>query len=113
MIGGMLTTAEVAERLRVSPRTVTRMATDGTLKPADRVPGGRGVLLYDPKDVALVEAERQKAEAPARAAALREAADVLDNAEPDFTNQIGGNSGAEYMAEWLRHRAEMIEAGES
>lgn len=102
MIGGMLTTAEVAERLRVSPRTVTRMATDGTLKPADRVPGGRGVLLYDPEDVARVETERQKTEAPARAAALREAAD-------DF-GLLGVDRKA--VAAWLRQRADEIEAAQ-
>ena len=47
----LLAAAEVAARLQVSPRTVARYAEQGRLKPAMRLPGLRGALLFDPADV--------------------------------------------------------------
>lgn len=109
MIGKLLTTAEVAQRLGISPRTVTRMARAGVnhdlaLKPAETVPGGRGVLLFDPDDVARLEAEYRKAEAPVAARALREAADVYA--------EIGPGLDRKFVSSWLRRRADTIERGE-
>lgn len=53
----LLTTREVAERLGVTPRHVTRMVPS-KLKPAYTVPGYRGALLFSPDDVARLEQQR-------------------------------------------------------
>lgn len=63
----MLTTAEVADRLGVSPRVVRYLAETGQLRPARRIPVGRGVLMFD---AAAVDAFRLN-----RAAELAEAAE--------------------------------------
>lgn len=47
MQGELIGTAEAAALLGKSPRTVARMALDGRLQPAIRVPGYRGPLLFD------------------------------------------------------------------
>ena len=43
----MITTKEMAYRLKVSPRTVRRMATDGRLTPVAKLPGPTGNYLFD------------------------------------------------------------------
>lgn len=47
----LLTTAEVAERLGVSARTVARYAEAGELPVAQRLPGTTGALLFDLAEV--------------------------------------------------------------
>ncbi len=61
----LLSTRQVAERLRVSARTVSRMAEDGRLEVALRVPGYGGTRLFSPEAVdalaaALAEELRQR-----------------------------------------------------
>jgi excisionase family DNA binding protein len=48
----LLTTAQVAEVLGVSVPTVNRMANDGRLTPAQKLPGQTGSHLFDPEVVA-------------------------------------------------------------
>ena len=50
-----LTTKQVAERLGKSIATVKRMAADGRLPYAVKVPGDTGAYLFDPADI---EAQR-------------------------------------------------------
>lgn len=47
----LLTTAEVAGRLRVSIPTVNRWVRDGRLTPVQKLPGIRGANLFDPSDI--------------------------------------------------------------
>ena len=47
----LLTTAEVAERLGTTPRTVNRWASSGRLAVALRLPGVTGPNLFDPEVV--------------------------------------------------------------
>ena len=47
----LMRTAEVADVLQVSTRTVARFVASGDLKPAMRLPGLRGAFLFDPRDV--------------------------------------------------------------
>lgn len=47
----LLTAAQVAERLDVSPRTVARMVADGRLRATAKLPGDTGAYLFDPADV--------------------------------------------------------------
>ena len=47
----LITSGEVAKRLRVSPRTVQRMAADGRLVPVRTVEGLNNAYLFDPADV--------------------------------------------------------------
>lgn len=68
MPGTLLTTSEVAERCRKSPRTIVRWADRGDLRIAHTAGGER---LFDPVDVdALVAKLAEKAEE--LAASLRE-----------------------------------------
>jgi excisionase family DNA binding protein len=46
-----LTTRQVAERLDKSVATVKRMAADGRLPYAAKVPGTTGAYLFDPSDI--------------------------------------------------------------
>jgi hypothetical protein len=55
-IGPKLLTADVAKLLRRDVRTVHRMVNAGRLK-AERVPGYKGPLLYDPDDVERLRVE--------------------------------------------------------
>lgn len=50
----LIPTAQVAEILRVDVRTVHRMADDGRLAPAAKVPGRTGAYLFDRADVETV-----------------------------------------------------------
>lgn len=53
-----LTTAEAAERLGTSTRSIHRMVEDGRLEPAFKAPGVRGAMFFNPADVdELAEAE--------------------------------------------------------
>jgi len=53
---GTLTTAEVAERLKVTPSAVSLMVKRGDLKPALKLPGIRGAFLFDTASIeALTE----------------------------------------------------------
>lgn len=54
----LLTTAEAAEAAGVSVRTVARYVERGLLAPAVRLPGLRGALLFDPRDVERLARER-------------------------------------------------------
>lgn len=47
----LLTTAQVADELGKTPRTVQRMVTSGALVPAATLPGKTGAHLFDPADV--------------------------------------------------------------
>ena len=50
----LITTAEVAQRLRVSIPTVNRWVRDGRLQPVQKLPGIRGANLFDPTDIAAL-----------------------------------------------------------
>ena len=54
----LLSTAEAAERVGVSVRTLNRMADDGRITPAAKAPGLRGGYLYEPAEVERVAAEQ-------------------------------------------------------
>lgn len=54
----LLTTADVAKRLRVHVRTVARMVHGGELEAAVKAPGVRGAYLFDPAAVDALAAER-------------------------------------------------------
>lgn len=47
----LITTAQVAERLGKTPRTVQRMVASGALVPAATFPGKTGANLFDPSDI--------------------------------------------------------------
>jgi Helix-turn-helix domain len=55
MTDGVLTTKQVAERLRCSLNTVQRMAADGRLHPRDKWPGRTGGFVFDVADVERLE----------------------------------------------------------
>ena len=48
-----MTTEQVARRLGVTIRTVVRMAADGRLPVAFKVPGRTGTYLFDPQVVEM------------------------------------------------------------
>ena len=50
-IDGLLTTAQVAERLNKPIGTINRWATEGKLPVAYQLPGRTGAKLFDPADV--------------------------------------------------------------
>ncbi|NUP83864.1 MAG: helix-turn-helix domain-containing protein [Nonomuraea sp.] len=54
----LIPTAHVAELLQVDVRTVHRMADDGRLTPAVKVPGRTGALLFDKNEVEQLRAAR-------------------------------------------------------
>lgn len=49
-----LSSAEVADALEVSVKTVTRMVKDGRLAPVKRLPGPRGAFLFNPAQVEAI-----------------------------------------------------------
>ncbi|NAZ17899.1 helix-turn-helix domain-containing protein [Glutamicibacter soli] len=52
----LIVTAEVAERLGVTPRHVSRLVDEGKLAPVFKAPGIRGAYLFDRTEVeALAE----------------------------------------------------------
>lgn len=53
----LLATSEVSALLRVSIQTVNRMANDGRLKVAKKLPGERGARLYAKEDVLALAAK--------------------------------------------------------
>ena len=57
----LLTTAEVAERCRVSVATVNRWAASGALPVAMQLPGATGARLYRPTDVEALIHDTQDA----------------------------------------------------
>lgn len=66
-----MTTAQTAEHLGISVRTVVRLVEREELIPAAEVPGGaRGrayAFLFDPRDVELVKLRREAARQEASA----------------------------------------------
>ena len=57
----LMGTRDVAERLGVSIATVNRMARDGRLKAALRMPGVRGAQLFDREQVEALVTETRTA----------------------------------------------------
>lgn len=57
----LLTSPEVAARLRRSVRTVHRLATAGDLPYVHKLPGPNGAFLFDPQVVADFESRRAAA----------------------------------------------------
>ncbi len=51
VLNGLLTTAEVAERLGISVATVNRHARAGQLRPDAQMPGSKGARLFHPSEV--------------------------------------------------------------
>lgn len=49
-----MTSAEAADALRVSVKTITRWAASGKLTPVKRLPGKRGAMLFDSEQVAAI-----------------------------------------------------------
>ncbi len=47
----LMTAQQVAELMKVSLRTIHRMAEDGRLPIAQKLPGGTGAYLFDRADV--------------------------------------------------------------
>ena len=47
----LLTTAELAARLGVSPSAISRRVAAGTLKPVRKMPGKRGAFLFDASQI--------------------------------------------------------------
>jgi excisionase family DNA binding protein len=56
-----MTTSQVAERLGVTIRTVVRMAVDGRLPAAFKVPGKTGTYLFDRQVVEMFARQAVKA----------------------------------------------------
>lgn len=54
----LITTADVAARLRCTTRTVARLVYRGELHPAAKAPGSRGAFLFDPETIDAFAAER-------------------------------------------------------
>jgi excisionase family DNA binding protein len=69
----LMTAAQTAKKLGCSPRTVARMAEDGRITPAMKLPGETGAYLFD-----LAEVERVLGEIEAS---------VSGGAGPEAVNQ--------------------------
>lgn len=54
-------TAQVAEKLRASTRTVMRLVASGELTPIQKLPGRTGSFLFDPVAVEALAADRRAA----------------------------------------------------
>jgi len=54
----LLTSAQVADILGKSVRTIHRLAESGDLAPALKVPGKTGAFLFDPADVEALAATK-------------------------------------------------------
>ena len=61
----LLTTAEAARVLQVSPSAVSRMVTREELVPAFKAPGVRGSMFFDPAVVEKLAARRAAESDPA------------------------------------------------
>lgn len=61
----LLTTAQVAERLRVTPYSVNRYVRQGLLRPTIQLPSAKGARLYHPSEVERFAAAAKRAEAKA------------------------------------------------
>ena len=57
----LLTTAEVAERLGRTARTVVRLVEAGDLTPVTKTPGIRGAYLFAERDVTRYLTKRDRA----------------------------------------------------
>lgn len=57
----LMTAAQAAEVLGCSQRTVARMAEDGRLTPALKLPGETGAYLFEPAEVERAKAAQDKA----------------------------------------------------
>lgn len=57
----LLSTAEAATLLQVSPSAVSRMVAREELTPQFKAPGKRGPMFFDPKQVADLAAKRAAA----------------------------------------------------
>ena len=55
----LLTTAQVAERAQVHPRTVAEWVEKGQLAYTIKLPGLRGAMLFDPTEVSELVAKRE------------------------------------------------------
>lgn len=62
-VPNLLTSAEVAQRAKVSTRTVARWVERGELEPAQKIPGIRGALLFDPAAVEAFLSEPEPSDA--------------------------------------------------
>jgi len=63
----LLSTAEVAALLRVTPSTVSRMVDRGDIRYQHKSPGTRGAMLFDPDVISAYVAEREESEEKAPA----------------------------------------------
>lgn len=54
----ILTTADAAKRLGVTPSAISRLVAAGTLKPAKKLPGVRGAFLFTVDELDRVLEER-------------------------------------------------------
>lgn len=60
MSSPLLETSVVAERLKITPRQVSRLVRDNKITPSQKAPGIRGAFLFDEAEVARVAEERGK-----------------------------------------------------
>ncbi len=52
----LVSTSEAAEMLKITPKTISRYAQDGRLRPATKLPGLTGAYLFNRTDIeALAE----------------------------------------------------------
>lgn len=58
MSSPLVETSIVAQRLKVTPRQVSRLVRDGKITPAQQAPGIRGAFLFTEAEVARVVEER-------------------------------------------------------
>ncbi len=65
MASALLTTTDVAELLGIRVRTVQRLAQDGELPHAQKLPGVRGGYLFDRGTVELFKRQRAARKASA------------------------------------------------
>lgn len=59
--GTLLTSPEVAARLRCSVRTVHRLVESGDLTPAQKLPGPNGAFLFDQTAIEAYQDRREAA----------------------------------------------------
>lgn len=58
----LVTTTQVAERLGLTPITILRAVQAGVIKPAQRLPGTKGVWLFHPDEVERYVKLREEAD---------------------------------------------------
>lgn len=56
-----ISTAEAAQRLGVDVSTISRWVASGRLKPMWRLPKKTGAMVFDPKEIDRLVAERERA----------------------------------------------------